>query len=107
MKFVGEGEYNLNVLKEISVTDSYLGLDQEDRHCQNKEPHGNCTTRQYRKTYLQKCGCVPLNIRLFNEVCLKCKIFKVYLKINISTYHILGNNLHFCSKAGLCEKHHY
>ena len=68
VKFIGEGEYNLNVLKEIKVTDSYLGLDQRERGCQNEEPPDTCTTRKYRKTILGKCGCLPVNIRLFNEV---------------------------------------
>ena len=29
VKLIGEGEYNLNALKEIKVTESYLGLDQD------------------------------------------------------------------------------
>ena len=69
IKFDGEGEYNLNVLKEITVTDSYLGLDQEERGCQNEEPYDNCTTRQYHNTILEKCECLPFNMRvLSNEV---------------------------------------
>ena len=44
VKLIGEGEYNLNALKEIRVTDSYLGLDQDDTQCQDKEPFDNCTT---------------------------------------------------------------
>ena len=28
LKLVGEGEYNINALKEFNVTDSYLGLDE-------------------------------------------------------------------------------
>ena len=43
----GEGEYNLNVLKEIQVTDSYLGLDQETRGCNHeKESQGNISLPQ-------------------------------------------------------------
>ena len=60
---MGEGEYNLNDLKEIMVTESYLGLDQEERGCQNEETLDNCTSRQYHNTILEKCGCLPLNIR--------------------------------------------
>ena len=33
----GEGEYNLNDVKEIVVTDSYLGLDKTIRGCQRKD----------------------------------------------------------------------
>ena len=31
-----EGEYNFNILKEIRVTESYLGLDQAIRRCLNE-----------------------------------------------------------------------
>ena len=58
---LGEGEYNLNDLKEIMVTDSYLDLDQDIRGCQNLEPLYNCTTRQYMNTIMDKCGCLPVN----------------------------------------------
>ena len=46
-KLIGEGEYNLDNLKEIKITDSYLGLDQDVRKCQNEESLFSCTTRQY------------------------------------------------------------
>ena len=44
VKLIGEGEYNLNTLKDIVVTDSYLGLDMDVRNCQHEEPYVNCTT---------------------------------------------------------------
>ena len=37
VKLTGEGEYNLNVLKEIRVTESYLGLDQNIRGCHDEK----------------------------------------------------------------------
>ena len=70
VKLIGEGEYNLNALKEIKVTDSYLGLDQDVRQCQDDEPLNNCTTRQYLDNMLGKCGCLPFNIGFFHEVLL-------------------------------------
>ena len=65
---VGEGEYNLDNLKEVKVVDSYLGMDQDIRDCQIKEPLFNCTTRLYIDTLKQECGCIPLHIKFFNEV---------------------------------------
>ena len=65
---VGEGQYNLNILKQIDVTDSYLGLDQNVRGCQNYEPYDNCTTRNYIENLREKCGCLPLAIRLTDRV---------------------------------------
>ena len=68
MTLIGEGEYNLNVLNEIAVTDSYLGLDSNIRKCQNVESLHNCTTRQYINTLKLQCGCLPFNIRQSEEV---------------------------------------
>ena len=68
VKLIGEGEYNLNSLMEITVTESYLGLHPEDRKCQNDDPLNNCTTRQYHITFLGKCGCLPFNLRPFQKV---------------------------------------
>ena len=58
----GEGKYNLNAIKEIKVTDSFLGLDMEDKGCQNEEPIENCTTRNYIETLLHQCSCLPLKL---------------------------------------------
>ena len=65
---IGEGEYNLDDLTEIKVTDDYLGLDQRIKGCQNKEPYYNCTTNVYIDTFLKQCGCLPSNIRLSDKV---------------------------------------
>ena len=85
VKLNGEGEYNLNALKEIEVTDSYLGLDQKVRGCQNKEPQFNCTSRLYINHLLDKCGCLPFSMKLFD------KVFWIILStysFNIKSYHI-------------------
>ena len=60
---VGEGEYGINVLKEIKATESYLGLDEDIRECQTKETLSNCTTRHYIDHILRLCGCLPLNLK--------------------------------------------
>ena len=56
----GEGEYNLNILNQIDVTQSFLGLPEEVRNCQNAESYVNCTTRHYLEKLKEKCGCLPL-----------------------------------------------
>ena len=68
VSLIGEGEYNLNVLKEIKATDSFLGLDQDVRKCQNDEPLFNCTTRKFIKDILTECSCLPSNLRISNKV---------------------------------------
>ena len=67
VRLIGEGEYNLNVLKEIKVTESYLGLDENITGCHNEESF-MCTTKEYVDTTLKNCGCLPLNMRLSDKV---------------------------------------
>ena len=70
---IGDGEYNLDNLKEIKGTDSYLGLDLDTRDCQNDKPFYNCTTQHYMEGLLRQCGCLPLNLRFSAEVGNDCK----------------------------------
>ena len=68
MKLSGEGEYNLNVVKEIKVTDSYLGLNEDIRGCQNEIAFDTCTTKHYIDNLLDQCHCLPFTIRLSDKV---------------------------------------
>ena len=68
MTLTGEGEYNLNSFKQIEVTESYMGLSQDVRGCQNVENFADCTTRNYIEDTRNKCGCLPLSINLLVQV---------------------------------------
>ena len=68
MKLIGEGEYNLDAIKETMVTESYLGLDQDVTGCQNQESIDSCKTRRHLETLLETCGCLPFNIKLLKKV---------------------------------------
>ena len=104
VKLIGQGEYNLNALKEISVTDDFLGLDQDVRQCQHEEPLNNCTTRQYLDTMLGECGCLPFNIGFLQKVCSYLqKLMEIFTCFNNI---ILGNTLHILKRAGLCAHSH-
>ena len=59
----GEGEYNLNSVKEVRVTESFLELGEHVTKCQNQEPYFNCTTSLYMKTTFEKCDCLPLELK--------------------------------------------
>ena len=54
-------------MKEISVTDSFMGLDKDARKCQI-ETYDDCKTRLYIEHLKQICGCLPLSLRLSREV---------------------------------------
>ena len=64
----GEGQYNLHSMKEISVTDSFMGLNIESRKCQNIETFDDCKTRLYVEHLRKECGCLPLSLRLSEKV---------------------------------------
>ena len=89
MHLVGDGEYNLNALKEIKSTESFLGLDEDVRECQNDEPQYNCTTRHYVDSLMQQCGCLPFNIRMSIEETL----FSFFSNINVR-YLVSGTPLY-------------
>ena len=70
----GQGQYNLNNLRNIEVTKSFLGLDEDVKKCQNKESYDNCTTNYYHDNIRKKCGCLQLTININGKVygCHKC-----------------------------------
>ena len=68
MELFGEGQYNLQSLKEIVVTDSFMGLARDARKCQNIETVDECTTRLYVENFRQQCGCLPLTLKMSEKV---------------------------------------
>ncbi len=64
----GEGQYNLNNIKEISVTDSFMELDKDFRKCQNVETYDSCQTRLYIENLRLKCGCIPFSLKVSAKV---------------------------------------
>ena len=77
MGLFGEGKFNLHSMKEISVTDSFLGLDRDTRKCQDIETYDDCKTQIYIKHLRHECGCLPLSLRLSREV--KHIIFIIFI----------------------------
>ena len=94
VKLLGQGEYNMDAVEEIKVTDSFLGLSQGIRNCQNVEPLYNCTTRYYKETVLKQCGCIPFNIRLSDKVF--CSMLYKMLKQTLLL--LTGNSMQLCCK---------
>ena len=54
-------KYFLNVIKEITVTDSFLSMNKNEKGCQ-EESFNECATRKYKKTVLNKCQCLPFQM---------------------------------------------
>ena len=68
MEIFEEGQYNFLSLKEIVVTDSFMGLDRETKNCQNVKAYDDCKTKSYVENTRQECGCLPLSLRLSEKV---------------------------------------
>ena len=68
LKLYGEGEYNLNSVKQIKVTSDYLSLSKSVIKCQTEESFENCTTQHHLKRLLEQCQCLPLSIRVSENV---------------------------------------
>ena len=83
MQLTGAGDYNLNSIKLEEVTESFLGLDQDVRGCQNEEHYDECTTRQYIENMRGKCGCLPLSIALSDQVILHSFLYSQMMYINL------------------------
>ena len=64
----GEGSYAISAVKEMKVTDEFLGLDVNTRKCQNEEPFESCTTRQYLENIREQCNCVPFPLQNFTDL---------------------------------------
>ena len=69
MTLTGEGQYNINSLKEIVATDSFLSLDENIRGCRiSGESHDDCTTRLFIDNMRQTCRCLPFSMASQDEV---------------------------------------
>ena len=75
VQMIGEFQFNLQSLKEIKVSDSFLDFDMNTRKCQNIETLIDCKTRLYIKNMMQECGCKPLTHIMSEEVCQQKNIF--------------------------------
>ena len=85
MTLSGEGEYNLNILKEIEVTDSFSELDNEAKKCQSykdKSTYDICTTRFFLEKMRLNCGCLPYSI--MNKTIMNGKVSHCSSKEEIS-----------------------
>ena len=63
----GAGHYKLSGLKQVVVTESFLGMDKQDIKCQNKETVEICNTRSYLKNVNAVCKCIPFILKYHLE----------------------------------------
>ena len=59
----GEGKYVLSAIKDIEVTEQFLGLGDTVTLCQTEEYRVDCLSSKYREKVLSQCQCSPLSLR--------------------------------------------
>ena len=59
----GEGSYAMSAVKDIRVTEEFLGLDEDSKECRSGETFKECTTREYLHTVNTNCKCVPYGLK--------------------------------------------
>ena len=51
----------MSAIKDIRVTEEFLGLGEGVTQCQTKEFRTDCLSRKYQEEVLSSCGCAPLS----------------------------------------------
>ena len=84
---LGGATLAISDVKVMKVSEDYLGLNENVRKCQKREPFENCTTRQYLSKVESQCNCVPYALRDFSTstmvgIIYVYIIFKILHEIN-------------------------
>ena len=82
LSLAGEGTYALSAVKEIDVTEAFLGLEEKTKLCQSEETSEDCWMKIYFKEGLVKCKCTPYSLRNYSKVEVNSrKAFAKYLSL--------------------------
>ena len=63
----GEGSYALSAVKQITVTEDFMELDQNQKKCQTKETFEDCKTKLYLGKLEKECNCIPYRLKNFTD----------------------------------------
>ena len=63
IQLFGAGHYKLSGLKEMVVTESFLGMEKKLIKCQNIETVETCNTRSYLLRIQKSCSCIPFILK--------------------------------------------
>ena len=91
----------MSAVKDIRVTEEFLGLDEDSKECRSGETFKECTTRQYLHTVDTKCKCVPYGLRyLTSQSQVKNTSSTVNLRLLVVNFRIfaLSVGMHVLTK---------
>ena len=82
--------FALTAVKEIDVTDDYMGMSEDVTKCQDRIRLEDCETKEYFEYVLKKCNCIPFKLG---------HNFKVYCLFKLEFFTAC-----FYSKGPLCDE---
>ena len=72
VELIGEGNYEVEEVKEVAITDDFVTLDEDSRKCQIVSTFEDCVTQYFLKALIDNCHCLPYNLQNYTlsaEVC--------------------------------------
>ena len=77
----GEGHYTLSSIKDIEVTEEFVGLGPLVTNCQTEEDRVDCLARRFREKVISSCRCSPYTLTSYfghkvRETIIKISILK-------------------------------
>ena len=94
----GGGLYSLESVKEITVTDGFKSLREDQKQCQSYESFEKCSTDSVMKKILQTCNCYPYELKVFSANNAVTNIFGIpcfFFIQNIFSPKPLGSSLQY------------
>ena len=55
-------------MKQVEVTDDFLGLDESDIGCHKDKTYNECITKQYVGSIVENCECLPFSMIITKKV---------------------------------------
>ena len=63
LQMSGGGHYRLTEVKDVRVSQEFVGLGEAVTQCQTKEAGADCFTRKHQENVLETCSCFPFSLR--------------------------------------------
>ena len=64
----GKGLYKMVAVKQITITDGFLSLQQAQKKCQSFETPEDCFQNELFMLMKNNCNCIPYDLSNFTEV---------------------------------------
>ena len=58
----------MTAVKDIKVTEDFIGLSDDAKKCQSEETFKECSTRQYLHAVESQCNCIPYALKYFSSI---------------------------------------